>query len=382
MVRDVCKLLSLILGVASIPAVAAEGRIPIPFAAPVATPITISNPGRYVLTRNLAATAAGPIFEIIPGAAVPGDIEIDLNGFILNNTLNPGFPVIRVSAGGAATREVVIRNGALQGGSRSIEVMGGPGILTRKLVIEDIRSTSATTDGIYLDSIADFRVSRCTVVDAGDAGIRVENLAAPLTFQGTIEGNIVRNCQDGIDVNGGPPLGTVAILNNRVESVVPGGPYLAGIQVQSCLASLVSENTIREVSVVGGVCLRLVNTNGSKLFDNVISRCSGHGIQLDASSNDNYVVRNVVREASGAANAGLRIDGDRNHIEANLSSNNTGHGFEFIAGADNNVYRQNVARGNLGAACAPVACSPNFCNAGVGNASNLDNFIPGGAGCN
>ena len=379
-VRLVC--LSFLILIA-LPAIADEGRIPIPFTSPVATPIAITTPGRYFLTRNIAPTAAGPIIDVNVGT-LPGDVEIDLNGFILNNTLNPGFAVIRVSVGAAPTREVTIRHGALQGGSRSIEVMGGAGLLARKLVIEDVRSTSATTDGIYIDSVMDFLVSRCIVVDAGDVGIRVENIVAPATIQGTIEGNLVRNCQDGITVNGGPPLATVAILNNRVESVAAGGPYGAGIHVGNCFASLLSENTIRETSgLIGlGTCIRLANTSGSKLFDNVITRCAFHGIHLDATSNDNYVVRNVVRESSGAANAGLRIDGDRNHIEANLSNDNGGHGLEFFAGADNNVYRQNVARGNLGAACAPAACSPNFCNGGAGNSSNLDNFMPLGAGCN
>jgi len=150
-----------------------------------------------------------------------------------------------------------------------------------------------------------------------------------------------------------------------------------GIDLQGVTGCLVSENTVREVTIAGGTaCIRLVATVGCKLFDNVVNRCSGSGILVDPGSSDNLIWKNVVTQTSAAA--GLNIFGDRNSVEGNLLNLSTGRGLIFQPGADNNTYRQNTARGNTGAGACAGPCGPgtDFCNGGVGNSSNGDNWLP------
>src|SRR5262245_45648369 len=73
----------------AIPALADEGRIPIPFSSPGTPPIVIVQPGKYILTRNLKATAAGSCIQLAVPVLTPGDVDIDLNGFILDQSTNP-----------------------------------------------------------------------------------------------------------------------------------------------------------------------------------------------------------------------------------------------------------------------------------------------------
>ena len=70
---------SLSFALCAIPALADEGRIPIPFSSPGTPPIIITQPGKYILTRNLRATAAGSCIQLAVPAGTPGDVDIDLN---------------------------------------------------------------------------------------------------------------------------------------------------------------------------------------------------------------------------------------------------------------------------------------------------------------
>ncbi|NIM63007.1 MAG: hypothetical protein GTO30_15605, partial [Acidobacteria bacterium] len=80
MTRGWFKLFVPLLMLVALPAMAQNGRIPIPFAAPVATPIVITAPGSYVVTRNLVPTGPGPIIIIaLPAASTVDDVVIDLN---------------------------------------------------------------------------------------------------------------------------------------------------------------------------------------------------------------------------------------------------------------------------------------------------------------
>ena len=93
LIRSLAPLLVLV----AIPAMATDGQTPIPFTSPIVTPITITTPGSYVVTQNLVPTGPGPIISIaLPAASLVDDVQIDLNGMVLDNTLNPGFPVITV----------------------------------------------------------------------------------------------------------------------------------------------------------------------------------------------------------------------------------------------------------------------------------------------
>jgi nitrous oxidase accessory protein NosD len=141
---------------------------------------------------------------------------------------------------------------------------------------------------------------------------------------------------------------------------------------------LSSENTVRAEGPVG----ILLRGNGCKVFDNVVSRCTTAGIQVDPGSFAKLIWRNVIREVTGGP--AILVQGDQNEIAGNVMNNNA-CGLEFVAGADNNVYRENMARLNTGGlpVCAAMPCAPNFGNLGVGNSTAGNNFVPSGAApCN
>lgn len=77
------RALALILATASIPVLAAEGRIPIPFTSPPTTPVNITAPGRYVLTRSLTATGSGAVVVISASGPVAG-AHNQVEGNVLN----------------------------------------------------------------------------------------------------------------------------------------------------------------------------------------------------------------------------------------------------------------------------------------------------------
>lgn len=368
----------------------AQGQTPIPFG-PVGTPITITAPGSYIVTRNLVSTGPGPIINVAVAGA-PGDVQIDLNGFVLNNSANAIDPVVRVTvAGPIARHEVTIRNGTLYGGSAGIEVAGP----ARKLVVEDVKISDFTSagpiGGITLTDAQNFAIRRTVIMD-GPAGPGIF-VGAGFPRQGTIEDNIIRRTQDGIDVI--PGTFGVAITNNRLLEILPGGMFGAAINIDGGMSCLIAQNTVVGLpGVVAGIQLR--GTGGCKIYNNVVSLVTT-GIVLVGGADDSLVLDNVVQRVCGD---GLFIDTARNHVEGNVLNANGGcgppggFGLHFGPGSLDNTYGRNTARGNAGGPCAfvpPVEpCAfmgggggsfpPEFCNespAGIGNTSNCDNLMPG-----
>lgn len=361
-----------LVSVASLSAFAAEGRIPIPFTSPPVTPIVITAPGRYILTRPIKATGPGDVIRVALPVAATGDVDIDLNGFTLDGTPNPGNPVITVAVAAGATGEIAIHDGATQGGLNGILVSGAS---SRKVVIDRVRTGSTAGDGLDIRDALNTSVRNCVIVDAGGVGVHLTS-GALLSRQATIEGNLIRTTRGGIVAQNSI---TVAILNNRLDQIAGGGPFLDGILLDTCPGSLVSENTIRDVLGAGGNGIALRNTVGAKLFDNVVNRSAANGIAVDLTSSDNLILRSVVSQCGGS---GLFVAGDRNQIESNLLNlNGRGLTLDLPATAVQNLYRGNTARGNTGAAACPAAvCSVDFCGFAAVNHTQGDNWMPAVAG--
>lgn len=372
----------MILVLAAIPALAAEGRIPIPFTSPVVTPISITAPGKYILTRPLKATGGGPILDISVGAGIGlSEVDIDLNGFTLDATPFAGTFGIRATSVPGSSVEVSIRNGSIQGGTNAILVAPGGMAAVRKVVIEGVRASNTNGDAFVLGDAQNIVIRNCVIVDvtpaAGGVGAAIQiPVGSGVVRQATIEGNLIRNTKDAIIVmSAAAAPSTVAILNNRIESIVAGG-FWGGeaIHLDNSLGSLISENTIRAIASSG---IRLNTGDGCKIFDNVVDTLTNSGIVLQGDSDDNLVYRNVVTRAGASA---LFVGGDRNQIEANVL-NSSGRGLTFDltgAVAAGNVYRGNTARGNTGAAFCPAAvCSADFCGFAVAsNQTQGDNWLP------
>jgi nitrous oxidase accessory protein NosD len=101
-----------------------------------------------------------------------------------------------------------------------------------------------------------------------------------------------------------------------------------------------------------------------KVTDNLVEDGSGTGIYMNGCIGC-YVARNVVHDCY--AGFGLMLfNVDYSLIESNVLTEN-GWGFEFGATSEYNVFRGNISRG-----------SPfyDFNDAGTGNTSNRDNYMP------
>jgi len=133
-ITGVC--LALLLAVTAIPALGAEGRIPV-----WQYPTSISAPGKYIVTRDIVGGGGIPIITI-----ASSDVDLDINGFTLDQTAAGGAPVIEI-IGDVDTLEidVIIRNGILVNGTFSIERNNLAGnVYGDRVVIEDIQSRDAT----------------------------------------------------------------------------------------------------------------------------------------------------------------------------------------------------------------------------------------------
>ena len=367
MTRKFLSLSALVLCLAAVPAMAQNGRIQIPFASPVVTPIVITAPGSYVVTRNLLPTGPGPIINVAVPLFPGGDVTLDLNGMLLDNSPNPIDPVILVSFLGSS--EVTIRNGALVGGTSGIDATG-PGIPGRKLVIEDVKvsdftSIGGTIAGIEVVDVTDLVIRRCVIMDGpGGPGIFYHG---GLPRQATIVDNHIQRTADGIDTI--PFVNTLEISNNRINDIFPGGVFGAAINLDGASSCIVSQNTINFVAGAvppfDGTWIRLgAGSEGCKVYNNTIVGAAGHGIHLPGGSDGNLLLNNVIRRCGGD---GMFIEGSENHLVENTSTANAGFGLRLGVLSFDNHLRRNMAVGNGGgpSAVCPVPMafwSPDFCD--------------------
>jgi parallel beta-helix repeat protein len=332
---------------------AAEGRTP------VFAPTVITTNGRYIVTRNIVGTGAGPVIDI-----ATDNVDLDLNGFLLTEPAG-AFPVILISG---PTRQVTIHDGTLALGSAGIEAPA-PG---EKLVVEGVKSQGAGGAGIHNVDIQTIVIRRSVVEGSGGTGILIDGGAI---HSGAIENNVLQDVGgDGIFFNSG----SVGILNNRIAR--SGG---TGISLFNSAGSLVSENTIVDAAGDG---LLVRSGKGNKLFDNVVRGNGINGIHLDPATSDTLVLNNVsAGNGSAVGGHGLLVEGDQNLIERNTLNSNTGAGLFFPAIGCQNTFGRNMARGNGGVglpACGgvPALFPPNSCNVCPGATANStfgDNLIPG-----
>lgn len=334
----------------ALPAFGAEGRIPV-----WQSPTVIVSPGQYVLTRNLPPSAAGgPVIDILSP-----DVDLDLNGFTVDNTL-VAAPAIHTPV----PDRVRIHNGFIRGGSENIAAPGGG----TRLEIEGIKAFGATGVGFYLFDTELLVIRDSHITSPGTDAIQI---GGGVWKNGQIERNVIKHASGGIVIDSGS---SIAVRLNQLEDIssAAGVPTAPGIQLINSHGILVEENTI-QVSGLGGI--ELAKSTGCKLYNNVIKEVTVFGILIDQTSTDNYLLHNVV--TGTLQGEGILVDGARNHLDDNLSNLNGLCGIQFTSVALDNVYRKNMARGNNCPAivCAVVSTS-DFCDDGVNDSSNNDNFLP------
>jgi parallel beta-helix repeat protein len=357
---------SLVAAVIAPAVLADEGRIPI------WQPITIGpgGEGKYFLSRNITAPAAGPAIDILAGTVA---VEIDLNGFTIYGATSSVIQARGIDS-------LTVRNGTIMFGGSSGGEAGVWVAETRKVVVEDMKIQFIEGSGIGMFEVANFSVRNNVVVNCQHDGIFSDGfwVDPAIPTEGTIEDNLIRECGGGIGVLNGSSVG---IKDNRIENL-----QASGIFSDNCTGCLIEGNTIEEATGHG---MELMVFSGGKIYNNVTTRSvQGHGIWLQEASDDNLVLNNV---CSRNGNNGLLIDSSQNHVEGNVLNSNGLAGLNswglYFNGAAN-IYRGNTARGNPGpaAACPGFPATTDFCDVTGGlNTSPFnqpptlvgDNLMPG-----
>ena len=338
------------------PALGAEGRTPV-----FAPATVITQPGKYVLTRNLTGNGAAPVVEIIAAR-----VELDLNGFTID--ANGNHAVLSQS------NHVVVRNGDIAGADVGVELAGGQG---GHAVIEDLRIFGPLTAAVRIVGAESAAVRRVLVNFSFGDGIVVEG--AGITTQGRIE-----SCQ--VYRGSGVGIGLTGVRGFLVTDNIVTMWGSEGIRIAATLGATVRENQVAGASGAGGIYLS--NSRGLAVERNVVSQCASHGIVVAGSSSEARIVENLSWGNGGSPTMdgdGIRVEGLRAVILGNVLTDNDGFGLHLTGPAGYHTIGGNRARDNYnsgGALCGgtPALFPPNSCNDSGGDVTTFgDNLIPGPA---
>jgi len=274
-------------------------------------PVTITQPGSYKLTGNLALATVNTTGISIAAS----DVRLDLNGFAIigpvtcSEQFNPDPPpnsLLQCSGSGTGdaiigqpnAEMIVIKNGTVKGAGRW-------GIVLQSSLGSSVDGVTASHNGVGnagIDILGN--VTNCVASFNANGGIRVQI--------GVVSGNLAR-------FNGGPGIqgGSITVAANNVHENL--GP---GIEVS---AATVRGNTVTDNAGDGIHASGIVDANE-------VSSNLGDGIEISGPSN---VTGNTVEGNSGV---GIRFVGtgayDRNVINGNTGGTVVG-GLQLAPGSSN-----------------------------------------------
>jgi parallel beta-helix repeat protein len=311
--RHLAELLALSVICATLtPAVADEGRIPV-FRA-----TTITEPGSYVLTRDIVLDLCSQLVISASG------VDLDLNGHTVRGSECGGL----ISVSGF---DIVIRNGRLTGNVVSAIQAAG----FSQLKLDHIRisgSDSGITGGAYVEMVDS---SLTTIWSA------VQNVSS-----GRFVGNHFRS-------------GDIAVSGGMSNSVFEHNVFDCGIGAPGGL-SILDGNSVKDNLFHG--CLKAINVGRGNVVEGNLIRTGMYGVRagdknrliknvlegvedpIHILGDDNVIAENVLWGGS-LLNTGIRIAGSFNLIDGNTSEKNTQYGIEFVSGTEN-LYRNNTLRNN------------------------------------
>jgi len=346
---------------------AANGDIPIHQAT------TITQPGRYVVTRDIAA----------PGDAIviqTGGVVLDLNG----HTLAPGSGSgILIDLTGFSPWDVTIANGRIWGGDTGIRgvnlssvvqvVVDKVGIVMPMFNCIDLPDSSLEVRGSYLKECGGDGIHMVggggglvEVQDTLITGVRGSGIFAQTITGVTVRESTIRRFGTDPGANGRAGVWVSFVGNLSVlDSVVAEGQALGdgirmtmgGASANRIVNTQVNANMGHGISLSGGAA----HITGNSIVSNSLT-----GIHVDAAGivtpsmiSGNSILRNltggvnvlggVVRFNGNTVGLnfgdGVSIAGTRALVENNMLQANLGAGLRFLNGNDH-AYRGNFLRGN------------------------------------
>jgi hypothetical protein len=195
---------------------------------------TISQPGSYVVNRNLAA--AGDCLVVAADS-----VTIDLDGFTITGN-GTGSGIVE-SPALATRRNVSVRNGTVTGFVNGVFFEHGESV-----TVERVNASGNSGSGISAGNYATVRANHASF--NGDAGIRADKGA-------NVSGNTVaRNAGSGIIVFEGGNVSANSVRANTGRGIVVDCPGLV-------FANTMSNNTAGNYLDISGGCV--VNEHNSTL---------------------------------------------------------------------------------------------------------------------
>ena len=300
---------------------------------PIFQPVTITQPGHYILTRDLN----------VPGGAIltvhSNNVTVDLNGRTLSGSgTASGDTLIQVGDGYTTFS---IRNGRLQGGYIGINYSSS--VSTTRMIVEGVEITGTASHGIFVGGADHVTVNSCRILGAGGDGMLIGGLAG--SFTGDFVGNVVRGVGSAgialIGLRGGHLQGNSVSSFGTTTSTVQG-ISLTGVTGWDQGGNLVEGNTVRVSDDDFGILIDS-RTPDNIVLNNVVTATGNTGISV--ASSGNRIAMNV---ASANRGAGLSVAGDRNVIERNHAEGNAGQGLGIVGNymlIDDNVIEGNGAYG-------------------------------------
>ncbi len=291
-----------------------DGRIPI------SEPITISESGHYVITKNITSNSPSAI------NIATGNVILDLNGMTLTRTairILPGPP------GG-----VTIRNGRLIDGGISTDIFAN----ARTLEVESIEITNGGVNVVIVDlPLYSVQIERCKLFNSG-----IQVMHDPGSIQVRIVDNTLNN--GGIYVkegrnslisgnrisNGNILIDGAVGVEVKENSVDIGGTYCIAVTPYRASAGM-GRNLIEHNMVQGCETGILVSVSHTRVIENIASSNSGDGILVtdsvgDFNSNDHF----ENNQLNGNGGCGIRLFSESGHT---IRGNNVrGNGISGIIG--------------------------------------------------
>lgn len=312
------------------PALAERGSIPL------WEPTVITQPGSYVVTRDISA-ASGPILDIQVGG-----VAVDLNGHTLSQT-GTTEPTIGISAvAGVEPEPFRIANGTLVGGIYGIRALNAE---SKQIRLANLTIKNASEAGVMASNVGDFE-ARGIIVIGGNVGFDLVAGVDPDPFRHSAS---ISGSQISVDLDGIRCSGTICNLDgNVIRAAGTGIELLAG-----------SHGSTAENNVINScpVCFNpqpeppgiwVSQSQGARIAGNTIygplaTSGQNHGISVDDESPGVLILGNTIR---GFGDDGIHaLSGDA-ALRDNVVSGNTGHGI-FLGGV-NNLAEGNHVGGNGG----------------------------------
>jgi len=335
------------------PILADEARIPI------FQPTTITQPGYYILTRDLSPASVTAI------TIQADNVTVDLNGRAINSAPSQGAIAVN-----GAFQNVTIRNGRLLGGNYGVNAAASaPG--TVNLRVERVEIGNTAFAGVQVIGAGIIQLISCRITDSGGDATYIVAQTGGTAFTGQFIDNVIDNVgRFGIDVGGGRG---VEVRGNVITRFGTTTPRVFGLILGSGYGggggNIVEGNVVRGSDDDIGI---VVDVPNNLITNNVVSDMGSTGIGILIEADGNRIVGNVVSTSNvGISALGGHSHFERNHVEANradglsistgynlvdgnFSESNGAFGLNFVSGPGN-AYRNNMLRHNTSGAVSGTA---------------------------